>query len=56
MMRRITHKSLNNRRALQIEPKHCNPQPSVQMCLYVCTASVVVQTLTAIIMPHLRKV
>merc|ERR1719463_197332 len=38
-------------RALQIDPKHGNPQRWAQMCFYACTASVVVQTLLVIIMP-----
>merc|ERR1719353_1918598 len=38
-------------RALQIDPKHGNPQRWAQMCFYACTASVVVQTLTVLIMP-----
>jgi len=38
-------------RALQIDPKHGNPQRWAQMCMYGCTASVVVQTLMVIIMP-----
>merc|ERR1719487_3222351 len=38
-------------RALQIDPKHGNPQRWAQMCFYACTASVVVQTLMVLIMP-----
>merc|ERR1719301_74286 len=38
-------------RALQIDPKHGNPQRWAQMCFYTCTASVILQTLLVIIMP-----
>ena len=38
-------------REWQIDPKHGNPQRWAQMCFYACTASVVVQTLTVLIMP-----
>merc|ERR1719299_186357 len=38
-------------RALQIDPKHGNPQRWAQMCFYACTASVCVQTILVIIMP-----
>merc|ERR1719201_193801 len=38
-------------RALQIDPKHGNPQRWAQMCFYACTASVILQTLTVLIMP-----
>jgi len=38
-------------RALQIDPKHGNPQRWAQMCFYGCTASVCVQTILVIIMP-----
>jgi len=38
-------------RALQIDPKHGNPQRWAQMCFYACTASVILQTLLVIIMP-----
>ena len=38
-------------RALQIDPKHGNPQRWAQMCFFMCTGSVVVQTLMVIMMP-----
>jgi len=38
-------------RALQIDPKHGNPQRWAQMCFYACTASVCVQTFLVLIMP-----
>merc|ERR1719487_316909 len=38
-------------RALQIDPKHGNPQRWAQMCFYGCTASVCVQTILVIMMP-----
>merc|ERR1719198_1388960 len=38
-------------RALQIDPKHGNPQRWAQMCFYACTASVCVQTILVIMMP-----
>merc|ERR1719380_481428 len=38
-------------RALQIDPKHGNPQRWAQMCFFMCTGSVVVQTLLVIMMP-----
>merc|ERR1719183_2306662 len=38
-------------RALQIDPKHGNPQRWAQMCFYACTASVCVQTILVLIMP-----
>merc|ERR1719454_1681120 len=38
-------------RALQIDPKHGNPQRWAQMCFYGCTASVCMQTILVIIMP-----
>merc|ERR1719316_763336 len=38
-------------RALQIDPKHGNPQKWAQNCFYLCTYSVLVQTLLVIIMP-----
>merc|ERR1719388_165614 len=38
-------------RALQMDPKHGNPQKWAQNCFYMCTYSVMVQTLLVIIMP-----
>merc|ERR1719482_1338754 len=38
-------------RALQIDPKHGNPQRWAQMCFFMCTGSVVLQTLMVIMMP-----
>merc|ERR1719389_1538047 len=38
-------------RALQIDPKHGNPQRWAQMCFFMCTGSIVVQTLMVIMMP-----
>merc|ERR1719353_634087 len=38
-------------RALQIDPKHGNPQRWAQMCFYGCTASVCMQTILVIMMP-----
>merc|ERR1719160_726320 len=38
-------------RALQMDPKHGNPQRWAQMCFYACTASVILQTLLVIVMP-----
>ena len=35
--------------ALQIDPKHENPQRWTQMCFYACPASVILQTLSVII-------
>lgn len=42
-------------RALQIDPKHGNPQKWAQMCFYACTASLAVQTLLVLVMPFLMK-
>merc|ERR1719316_560501 len=38
-------------RALQLDPKHGAPQKWAQNCFYLCTYSVLVQTLLVIIMP-----
>merc|ERR1719388_775255 len=40
-------------RALQMDPKHGNPQKWAQNCFYMCTYSVMVQTLLVLIMPFL---
>merc|ERR1719398_545532 len=40
-------------RALQMDPKHGNPQKWAQNCFYLCTYSVMVQTLLVLIMPLL---
>jgi len=38
-------------RALQMDPKHGNPQKWAQNCFYLCTYSVLVQTLLVLLMP-----
>eukprot|EP00441_Pelagodinium_beii_P045933 CAMPEP_0197623780 /NCGR_PEP_ID=MMETSP1338-20131121/3711_1 /TAXON_ID=43686 ORGANISM="Pelagodinium beii, Strain RCC1491" /NCGR_SAMPLE_ID=MMETSP1338 /ASSEMBLY_ACC=CAM_ASM_000754 /LENGTH=592 /DNA_ID=CAMNT_0043193855 /DNA_START=49 /DNA_END=1827 /DNA_ORIENTATION=+ len=38
-------------RALQMDPKNGNPQRWAQCCFYLCTASLVVQTLMVVLMP-----
>eukprot|EP00746_Dinoflagellata_sp_MGD_P165433 gnl/MRDRNA2_/MRDRNA2_94704_c0_seq1.p1 gnl/MRDRNA2_/MRDRNA2_94704_c0~~gnl/MRDRNA2_/MRDRNA2_94704_c0_seq1.p1 ORF type:complete len:626 (+),score=106.38 gnl/MRDRNA2_/MRDRNA2_94704_c0_seq1:142-2019(+) len=38
-------------RALQMDPKHGNPQPWAQRCFYLCAYSVLVQTVLVIVMP-----
>merc|ERR550537_2048739 len=38
-------------RALQMDPKHGNPQKWAQNCFFMCTYSVMIQTLLVIIMP-----
>jgi len=38
-------------RALQMDPKHGNPQKWAQNCFYMCTYSVMIQTLLVIVMP-----
>jgi len=40
-------------RALQMDPKHGNPQKWAQNCFYMCTYSVMIQTLLVLIMPFL---
>merc|ERR1719379_2499412 len=37
--------------ALQIDPKHGNPQSWAQMCFFICTGSVALQMLLVIMMP-----
>merc|ERR1719453_2867476 len=38
-------------RALQMDPKHGNPQKWAQNCFYMCTYSVMIQTILVIILP-----
>merc|ERR1719207_452174 len=38
-------------RALQMDPKHGNPQKWAQNCFYMCAYSVMVQTILVIVMP-----
>merc|ERR1740115_450352 len=38
-------------RALQMDPKHGNPQKWAQNCFYMCTYSVMIQTLLVTVMP-----
>merc|ERR1719421_796416 len=40
-------------RALQLDPKHGNPQTWAQACFYLCTYSVLLQTLLVILAPAL---
>jgi hypothetical protein len=40
-------------RALQMDPKHGNPQKWAQDCFYMCTYSVMIQTLLVLVMPFL---
>merc|ERR1719247_1961614 len=40
-------------RALQMDPKHGNPQKWAQNCFFMCTYSVMIQTLLVIVMPFL---
>jgi len=42
-------------RALQMDPKHGNPQKWAQNCFFLCTYSVLLQTLLVIIMPFATK-
>jgi len=42
-------------RALQIDPKHGNPQKWAQNCFYLCTYSVMVQTILVILMPFVTR-
>merc|ERR1719281_2031432 len=42
-------------RALQIDPKHGNPQKWAQNCFYLCTYSVMAQTMLVILMPFTTK-
>lgn len=38
-------------RALQMDPRHGNPQRWAQQCMYICTFSVVLQTVLVILVP-----
>merc|ERR1719321_1166456 len=38
-------------RALQMDPKHGNPQKWAQNCFFMCTYSVMIQTILVIVMP-----
>merc|ERR1719506_855761 len=42
-------------RALQMDPKHGNPQKWAQNCFFMCTYSVMIQTLLVIIMPFVTE-
>merc|ERR1719158_2380034 len=42
-------------RALQMDPKHGNPQKWAQNCFYLCAYSVMIQTVLVIIMPFVTK-
>merc|ERR1719487_719869 len=42
-------------RALQIDPKHGNPQPWAQNCFYLCTYSVLAQCILIIAMPYVTQ-
>jgi len=42
-------------RALQIDPKHGNPQKWAQNCFYLCTYSVLIQTALVIAMPFVTR-
>jgi len=42
-------------RALQIDPKHGNPQKWAQNCMFLCTYSVMLQTILVIAMPFATK-
>jgi hypothetical protein len=42
-------------RALQIDPKHGNPQKWAQNCMYLCTYSVLLQTILVILMPFVTR-
>jgi len=42
-------------RALQMDPKHGNPQVWAQRCFYLCTYSVLAQCLLVIVMPFMTK-
>merc|ERR1719155_426072 len=39
-------------RALQIDPKHGNPQRWAQMCFYMCAYSVLVQAVLVVALPY----
>jgi len=42
-------------RALQMDPKNGNPQRWAQLCFYLCTASLIVQTGMVVLMPLVLK-
>jgi hypothetical protein len=42
-------------RALQIDPKNGNPQSWAQKCFFMCTFSVLIQTILVIILPFVAK-
>merc|ERR1719353_1704466 len=42
-------------RALQIDPKHGNPQKWAQNCMFLCTYSVLLQTILVILLPFVTK-
>lgn len=42
-------------RALQIDPKNGNPQTWAQKCFFMCTVSVLVQTILVIVLPFVAK-
>merc|ERR1719261_1008380 len=42
-------------RALQIDPKHGNPQRWAQRCFFSCTVGVVLMTFIAVVVPLIDK-
>jgi len=42
-------------RALQIDPKHGNPQPWAQNCFFFCTFSILIQALLCILIPFMAR-
>merc|ERR1719235_126405 len=42
-------------RALQMDPKHGNPQKWAQNCFYMCTYSVMIQCILVLIMPFVSE-
>jgi len=42
-------------RALQIDPKHGNPQSWAQKCFFMCTFSILIQALVVILIPFMAK-
>jgi len=42
-------------RALQIDPKHGNPQKWAQNCMFLCTYSVMLQTILVIVLPFTTR-
>merc|ERR1719353_110715 len=42
-------------RALQIDPKHGNPQKWAQNCMFLCTYAVLLQTVLVILMPFVTR-